>query len=173
MATWTAPSTAVTGALIPAAYGNSDIRDNSQYLYDEKLFRDGSIAVTGTMNWADQILQRPVIKDYAESLTTNATSGATATLDLENGNVFDVTLTANCTFTFSNPPATGKAGSFTLILRQDGTGSRTATWPAAVKWQEGLAPEISTAASAIDVMTFFTRDAGTTWFGFLAGQGMA
>lgn len=125
--------------------------------------------LTGALNFADQQAVRPEIKDYAETAATNATSGATATIDLESGNVHDVTLTDNCTFTFSNPPATGKAGSFTLILRQDGTGSRTVTWPASVDWPEGTAPTISTAASAVDVLVFVTVDGGTTWLGMLAG----
>jgi len=112
-----------------------------------------------------------VLTDYSETLVTNATSGATETLDLESGNVFDITLSENCTFTFSNPPATG-AGSFTLILRQDGTGSRTATWPASVDWAAATAPTLTTTASAVDILTFVTVDGGTTWYGFVAGQAM-
>jgi hypothetical protein len=117
----------------------------------------------------DKILARPEIKDYAETVKAIGNSGTAATVDLENGNVQTVTMTGNCTFTFSNPPATGKGGSFTLILTQDGTGSRTATWPAAVKWAGGSAPTLSTAAAAIDVLTFITTDGGTSWLGFTGG----
>lgn len=39
-----------------------------------------------------------------------------ATLDLTSGNVFSYTPTADTTFTFSNPPASGTAYSFTLKL---------------------------------------------------------
>ena len=107
-----------------------------------------------------------------EVVSTNATSGAAATLDLANGNVFDLTLTANCTLTFSGTTA-GVACSFTLILRQDGTGSRTVTWPASVDWPAGTAPTLTTTASAVDVLTFLSTDNGTTWLGFVAGQAMA
>ena len=34
-----------------------------------------------------------------------------------------------------------------LILVQDGTGSRTATWPATVKWPSGTAPTLSTGST--------------------------
>jgi hypothetical protein len=129
--------------------------------------------VLANVNFADFVLQRPEIKDYAESVSTNATSSTAATINLENGNVHDLTLTANCTLTFSNPPATGKAGSFTLILRQDATGSRTVTWPASVKWSGGTAPTLTTTASGIDILTFTSVDGGTVWFGFSAGGGMA
>lgn len=109
------------------------------------------------------------LEDYSETVDTEATSGAAYTINLENGNVHDVTLTDNCTFAFSNPPSSGNAGSFTLILRQDGTGSRTTTWPASVDWAGGAAPTLTTTASAVDVLTFVTVDGGTTWYGFLAG----
>ena len=127
---------------------------------------------TGDVNFADKLAQRPELKDYAET-SVAANSSTAYTVDLENGNVFEVTLTGNCTFTFSHPPASGKAGSFTLILKQDGTGSRTVTWPASVKWPGGEAPTISSDASAVDVLVFLTRDAGTTWYGMVAGQAFA
>lgn len=128
---------------------------------------------TGSVNLGDTELQRPVLRDYGETSTT-ANSGSAYTIDLETGPVWDITLTANATFTFSNPPATGTAGSFTLILTQDGTGSRTATWPSSVDWSSGAAPTLTTTATTgVDILTFLTIDAGTTWFGFVAGQAMA
>jgi hypothetical protein len=114
-----------------------------------------------------------VLKDYGED-TETANSGATKTLDIAaEGNVFDITLTANCTFTFSNPSASGTACSFTLILRQDGTGTRTVTWPASVDWAGGTAPTLTTTATTgVDILTFVTVNAGTTWYGFTAGKDM-
>ena len=131
-----------------------------------------NLAIDAEVAAADQIISRPVLKDYGETTTTNATSGATETLDLESGNVFDLTLTANCTLTFSNPPASGTSGSFTLILRQDGTGSRLATWPGSVDWASATAPTLTTDAAAVDVLTFMTVDGGTIWLGFVAGQAL-
>jgi len=128
--------------------------------------------LSGAVVAADQIISRPVFKDYGETAVTNATSGATETLDLESGNVFDLTLSANCTITLSNPPASGTSGSFTLILRQDGAGSRTVTWPASVDWASATAPTLTTDASAVDVLTFMTVDGGTVWLGFVAGQAL-
>tara|TARA_Y100000031_G_C8217101_1_gene383991 strand:+ start:110 stop:1165 length:1056 start_codon:yes stop_codon:yes gene_type:complete len=114
----------------------------------------------------DNTLQKPVLKDYGETLTTGT---GTTDLDLVLGNVFEITMDGNLTFTFSNPPASGTAGSFTLILIQDGTGSRLATWPDSVDWTGGTNPTLTTTASAVDILTFITTDGGTTWLGFLAG----
>jgi hypothetical protein len=126
--------------------------------------------LSGAIVGADQIISAPVLKDIGETCVANATSGATDTIDLTDGNVHNVTLTANCTFTFSNPPASGTSGSFTLFLNQDGTGSRTATWPSEVKWAGGTAPTLTTTASRTDILVFTTIDAGTLWYGAVSGQ---
>lgn len=133
------------------------------------LLKDGSTPMTGDQDWADQELQRPLLADYAEGFHSPA-SAATVDLDLaQPANVFDVTMDQDTTFTFSNPPASGRAGSFTLILRQDGTGGWTATFPASVDWEAGTQPTLSNAASQVDMLSFITVDGGTTWFGFLGG----
>ena len=126
--------------------------------------------LSGAIVAADQIISAPVLKDVGETCVANATSGSTDTIDLTDGNVHNVTLTANCTFTFSNPPASGTSGSFTLFLNQDGTGSRTATWPGSVKWAGGTAPTLTTTASRTDILVFTTIDAGTIWYGAVSGQ---
>lgn len=101
---------------------------------------------------------------YTEEVAT-ANTGTAYTIDLAGGSVQILTLTGNCTFTF--PTATA-GRSFILFLKQDGTGSRTATWPAAVKWPGGTAPTITSTASKADKYVF-TAD-GTNWVGSNAGQ---
>jgi hypothetical protein len=101
---------------------------------------------------------------YTEEVATANTSTA-YTIDLANGSVQVLTLTGNCTFTF--PTATAGKG-FILLLKQDATGSRTATWPAAVKWPSGTAPTITATASKLDKYVF-TAD-GSNWYGSNAGQ---
>jgi len=119
-----------------------------------------------------KIFSETEFKDYSES-TVSANTSTSYTIDLTNANVYDLTLTGNCTFIFSGSPTSGKAGSFTLILTQDGTGSRTATWPASVDWAGGTAPTLTTTATTgVDVLTFVTTDGGTTWWGFLSGGDM-
>lgn len=128
------------------------------------------LTVSGAIDAADQIVQKPVLKDVGETCVANATSGSADTIDLQDGNVHNVTLTADCTFTFSNPPASGTSGSFTLFLNQDATGSRTVTWPGSVKWAGGTAPTLTTTASRTDILVFTTIDGGTIWYGAVSGQ---
>lgn len=128
--------------------------------------------LAGTVDANNNIITQPEIKDYSETVVT-ANTGTAYTINLNSGNIFNLTLTGNCTFSFSNPPATGRSGSVTLILTQDGTGSRTATWPASVKWPSDTAPTLSTAISSIDVIQLFTVDGGTTWLAFLAGNNLS
>lgn len=80
-------------------------------------------------------------------------SGATPTADWSNGMIQKTTLTANATFTFNNP-ITGVA-YYRLDLLQDGTGSRTVTWPGTVVWAGGgAAPTLTTTAGHVDVCWF-------------------
>ncbi len=107
-----------------------------------------------------------------EVVNAVAASGAAQTLDLALGNFHDVTLTANCTLTLAG--ATNGVGcSMALLLRQDATGSRTVTWPASVVWPDGVAPTLATAPSAVDIISLFTLNGGTTWFGSYAATGTA
>lgn len=111
------------------------------------------------------------INEKYESVTS---SSGTATLDCSAANVFSITLTEATTFAFSNVPASGNAYGLTLEITQDASASSFAvTWPAAIKWPIGVAPSLTTTASAIDIVTMYTHDGGTTWFGFAAGFGMA
>jgi hypothetical protein len=132
---------------------------------------DVSQTWSATQNLADQIVQRPEIKDYAETVNAiGSIGGGTQDIDLESGNVVTGTVdTSTTTFTFSNPPSSGKAGSLTLILTNGG--SQTVNWPGAVDWAGGTAPTLT--SSGVDVITFTTVDGGTIWYGFAAGLDMS
>jgi len=56
----------------------------------------------------------------------------------------------------------------TLIITQGGT--RTITWPGAVKWPGGVAPTLTATAAKVDILTLVTDDGGTNWYGLVAGQ---
>jgi len=169
---------AVTGAITTnSTFDGVDIATRDAVLTSTTTTANAALpkaggTLTGAVDAGDQIISKAVFKDVGETLVTNGTSGAAATIDLENGNFYKITLTANCTLTFSNPPASGTAGSFTLFLVQDGTGSRTVTWPGTVDWAAATAPTLTTTAAAVDVLTFITLDGGTIWNGFVAGQAM-
>ena len=114
---------------------------------------------------ADQIVSRPTLKDYAIEGSAVGNTGATRTLDLNDANFFSATLDQACTFTFSDPPASGDFGCF--VLRLTNGGAFAITWPASVDWPGGTAPTLT--SSGVDQLVFTTSDAGTTWYGFVAG----
>jgi len=117
-------------------------------------------------------LIQATIKDYGETVNIiGGTGGGTQDIDLTLGNVVTATVdTSANTFTFSNPPASGIAGSFTLILT-NGQSQGAVTWPASVDWAGGTAPDLT--ASGVDILTFTTVDGGTIWYGFAAGLDMS
>lgn len=87
---------------------------------------------------------------------------ATVTYDLSLGKIFRTTLGGNRTLAVSNVPSGGDK-AFAVILMQDATGSRTVTWWAGIKWEDGVAPTLTTTASKADIF-YFIYD-GTDYFG--------
>jgi len=122
----------------------------------------GNVDITGEL----------IADSYNE--TYSALSGTTPAVNCETGNSFSLTLSGNTTFTFSNPPASGTAYSFSIEIIQDaGASGYTVTWPTSVDFPAATAPTLTATASAVDVFVFTTRDGGTTWYGFTAGQALA
>jgi hypothetical protein len=165
-------------APIDHSHDHSNITTGGPYheAADVTFAPSGDLTSTDVQSAIEEIAAG-VLGDYltaadgeGHTVNTVAASGTTETLDLASGNLHDVTLTANCTFTFAG--ATAGVGCYlTLILRQDATGSRTVTWPAEVEWPGGVAPTLSDGANEVDVLSFLSNDGGTTWFGLMAGSG--
>lgn len=155
---------------------------NLRDAFDEEHNADGThastiVKTTATQTLTNKTLTSPTINSPTMTSTTtddiqvtgeayfdaevdNGNSGTAKTIDWTAGNKQKITLTGNCTFTFTAP-----SGPANLILRliQDGTGSKTVTWPATVKWPEGTAPTLSTAASSVDIVSFYWD--GTNYHG--------
>ena len=118
---------------------------------------------TGTETLTNKTLTNPTVTNYVETPFT-ANSSTAITLALTNGTVQIITLTGNATITM---PAAVSGKSFTLLLKQDGTGSRTVTWTT-VSWPSATAPTITSTASKMDKYVFISD--GTYWYGATAGQ---
>jgi hypothetical protein len=107
-------------------------------------------------------LTNPTVTDYVESVVAIGNTGTSQTIALTSGTVQTATLTGNCTFTMPTATA-GK--SFILLLKQDGTGSRTATFTG-VKFNAAGAPTITATANKMDILTFVAD--GTNWYGSIS-----
>jgi hypothetical protein len=161
-----AQAAAVTGTLAVANGGTgvtSSTGTGSVVLSASPTFT-GTVT-TAAITMADNLLTRPVIKDYGIEGSAVGNTGATETLDLTTANFFSATLDQACVFTFSNPPGSGDFGTFVLELTNGG--AFAITWPVSVDWPGGTAPTLT--AAGVDQLVFTTRDGGTTWFGFVAG----
>jgi hypothetical protein len=103
---------------------------------------------------------------FSDDVVALGNTGAATTINLAAGTVFTATLTDNCTFTFANPNGTASTGSsFTLILTNDATPSRSIVWPATVQFSDGAVPARTETASAKDIWFFFTPDGGSVYYG--------
>jgi len=92
--------------------------------------------------------------------TEDVTAVAALDVDCSLGNYFTKTIAADSTFTFSNPPSSGRAYAFTLELTHT---SGVITWPTSVKWPYDVPPTLTTGKTHL--FMFVTKDGGTRWRG--------
>ena len=138
---------------------------------------EASKVVTANASGYVNLSSRATAASYHETVVTSTLgSNSTQDLDLNVANFFVHTVqSGGTTFTFSNPSAPipginiGGVTAFTVVIKQDGTGSNGVTWPATVDWPGGTAPSIASAANAVTVFTFVSYDNGSSYYGFLAG----
>jgi len=86
------------------------------------------------------------------------TTGST-TIDFTTANIVTATLTGTTTFANPTTESVGQSGS--IILTQDGTGGRTASWGSQFKWVGGTAPTLTTTAAAVDRIDYLVVAADT------------
>ena len=106
--------------------------------------------------------------DIADDLITSAklnyseatlTDQATVTWDASTQDVCKLTLGGNRTMA---APTNNTTGQFiSILVIQDGTGSRTLTWNAVFEFKDDTAPTLTTTASLGDVFVF--RYNGSKW----------
>ena len=106
--------------------------------------------------------------DIADNLITSAklnytestlTDGSTVSWDVSTEDVAKVTLAGNRTLAAPTNATTGQFIS--LLIIQDGTGSRTLTWNAIFEFASDTAPTLTTTADLGDVFVF--RYNGSKW----------
>ena len=169
LSTLTIGGTAVTATAAELNYVDG-VTSNIQTQLDAKIESVDISTYTGDVDITGEI----TADSYNESYAAVTSSSNATTVDCEAGNTFMHTLTENTTFTFSNPPASGTAYTMTVEIIQDASATGyTVTWPTSVDWPSATAPTLTATASAVDVFVFTTRDGGTTWYGFTAGQAIA
>ena len=153
----------ITNDLTGSIYSVNDISG----IPSIEVLADGTINLSQYNGIANIGTQKS--KVHIDALIVNTAVATANTIDLSTSNYFKYTLTGSTTFTFANAPSnSANAYSFTVMLTQDGTGSRTVTWANTIKWSGGSTPPATTTASANDIWQFITFDGGTTFWGSLS-----
>jgi hypothetical protein len=120
------------------------------------------VTPSSTETLTNKTITNPTITNYVESVVAIGDTGTSKTISLTSGTVQTATLTGNCTFTM---PTVVAGKSFILLLRQDATGNRTATFTG-VKFNSAGAPTITATANRLDILTFVADS--TNWYGSIS-----
>jgi hypothetical protein len=119
--------------------GDNIFEGNNTFSGDNTF--DGAVDFNGLVTFGGQV----------EFTVETLTDAASIAWDASLGNMAQVTLGGNRTLA---NPTNMKAGTYLLRVTQDGTGSRTLAYGVNFKFPGGIAPTLSTAAGAIDILTF-------------------
>lgn len=123
------------------------------------------------VDWSGFKLQNVTLQQYNEVSSSPTISSGAITFDLTNGNIFLVSLNSDITsITITGAATSPKCSSFTVHFTADGT-QRNITWPSSVTFAYNVTPQMTSTSGKKDVLTFNSVDSGTTWLGFVAGQG--
>ena len=109
---------------------------------------------------------------FTETVRESRYQGGSATLELNLANNFTMDFSRSTTYGLGlsgAPSGAGDAYGFTLTL--DTTNMAGLAWDDKIKWSGGAAPTLT--ADSTYVFTFFSTDGGTTFKGFVGGEGFA
>jgi hypothetical protein len=176
------------GTAVTSTAAELNILDGVTSTATELNLLDGVTATTAELNYLDiatlglTAASKAVTADangvitldngFSEEYAAVTSSSAAVSLDLRTAGNFSHDLTENTTVSFANPAASGKVSAATLRIIQGST-ARTITWNSSIKWAGDTAPTLSTGDNDVDIFTFYTLDAGTTYYGAVIGQDMS
>jgi hypothetical protein len=101
------------------------------------------------------------------SVAASYTASGTTTIAYAQDAIYYATCaTAVSSWAITGLPSSGTIASWTVELTNGGLFAQT--WFANTKWDGGTIPTLT--ASGVDILTFYTRDAGTTIRGFVAAK---
>lgn len=118
----------------------------------------GVLSVNGNAGAISNVAVTNAVQSFtvAQRGTVSAlTDGATITPDFAAANNFSVTLGGSRTL--ANPTNLTAGQSGTIVITQDGTGSRTLAYGSYFKFAGGTAPTLTTTAAAVDVIAYYVE----------------
>lgn len=119
------------------------------------------ITPDGTQTLTNKTLTSPTIATpIVKTAYSNGNLGATPTIDWSKGDLQTGTLSANCTYAFSNAVAGQRLTFFAL---QNGTGTYTQAFTPTIIWQDATTPTWTTTADKMNVFVIYFD--GTNYYG--------
>jgi len=141
---------ALVDAGVALASGNAALVDLSG-----KVSKGGDV-ISGTVVSTSQ--------SYSEPSAT--VSSGIILLDFSSANNFEVTLEGSSTLAPSVSPSGGQNGS--ILIRQDGTGSRTLSYSGGWSFSNGSAPTLTLTPSGVDLLAYYAPNTSTIVANLLA-----
>ena len=126
------------------------------------------VQVTGTLK--PQAVALNVVTPTTNSIGTSPNTKGFITSSLSLGNIFRIVITDN-TGTFNAPINAIDGQQATWIIKQDSTGTRLGQWSSGsggFAWPGGVAPVLSTSASATDLVTAQYDGTASKWLATFA-----
>ena len=150
-----------------SVYHTGSMQHASSVDNKSNVYHSGSV-----YHYSGSFVYTPTFVDYQEKYTSPTINLGNLDLNLDNGNIFEVTVNgAINNFTFSNPPYGGNAGNIVLITIGTGT-PYVIIWPASVSWPGGTPPAVTSTNGKKDIYGFISTNQGTNWYGFIGGQNL-
>lgn len=162
--------------IIDNGNGNLTVAGSGVYIknaaYDEQmisavqnaqveLYYDNSLKVATTTTGVS-VTGNVVYSGGSLTAEGSLTDGANISWDVSTDPIAKVTLAGNRTM-LAPSNALGSGQYISLLVIQDGTGSRTLTWNSAYEFKDDTAPTLTTTATKADLFTFRYYSGSTKW----------
>ena len=155
-----------TGAFSTSSIPNSQLANSSVTLGSTSVALGGTITTATGLSITGNAgtVTNGAYLNAAQSFTagqrgsvSSLTDGATITPDFAAANNFSVTLGGSRTLANPSNQTAGQMG--TIIITQDGTGSRTLAYGTNYKFPGGTVPTLTTTANAVDALAYYVESA--------------
>jgi hypothetical protein len=118
----------------------------------------GTVTIANSVSTVANVTNELAVFGKAFQNIVTLVDATTITANLAQTNNFVVTLGGNRTLANATNITAGQSGF--IVVRQDGTGSRTLSFGTGWRFPSATAPTLTTTASAVDLIVYTARDSG-------------
>jgi hypothetical protein len=141
-----------------ASYANSGFAAANTKATTSSPTFTGTVVMANANTTVINVQNQLAVYGFAFQNVVTLTDATTITVNLAQTNNFTVTLGGNRTMANATNITAGQSGF--IVVRQDGTGSRTLSFGTGWRFPSNTAPTLTTTASAVDLLVYVARDSG-------------